>query len=40
MRLDDNVNKDFIEIRYDGMDWIQLAQDKSTGQFCDYSNEP
>jgi hypothetical protein len=35
----DNIKMDLREIGWDGMDWIDLAQDTSKGS-CEDGNEP
>jgi hypothetical protein len=29
-RWEDNIKADLQEVKYDGMDWIELAQDRDT----------
>jgi hypothetical protein len=36
---EDNIKMDVREIVWDGMDWIDLAQDRNKGS-CEHGNEP
>jgi hypothetical protein len=36
----DNIKMDLREIGWDGMDWINLAQDRDSGVSCEHGNEP
>jgi hypothetical protein len=38
-RWADNIKMDLREIGWDGMDWIELAQDRDQGS-CEHGNEP
>jgi hypothetical protein len=40
-RWEDNIKMNLREIRIDGANWIQLAQDKGpVAGFCEHGNEP
>jgi hypothetical protein len=40
-RCVDNIKMDLREIKWDGMDWIVLAQDRDqVGGSCEHGNEP
>jgi hypothetical protein len=39
-RSEDNIKMDLREIRIDGANWIQLAQDGPVAGFCEHADEP
>jgi hypothetical protein len=39
-KWEDNIKMDLREIGIDGANWIQLAQDRVRGGFCEHGNEP
>jgi hypothetical protein len=39
-RCVDNIKIDVREIGWDGMDWIDLAEDRDQWRACEHSNEP
>ena len=38
-RWEDNIEMDLKEIRWEAVDWIDVAQDKDVSGFCDHGNE-
>jgi hypothetical protein len=36
----DNIKMDLREIGWDGMDWIDLTQDRAVEASCEHGNEP
>ena len=39
-RWGDNIKMGVQEMRWEGMDWIDLAQDRELGGGCEWGNEP
>jgi hypothetical protein len=39
-RWEDNIRMDLREIRWEDVDWIHLAQDRTVADSCEHSNEP
>jgi hypothetical protein len=36
----DNIKIDLRDIRWDGVDWIDIAQDRDVEGFCEHGIEP
>jgi hypothetical protein len=39
LRWEDNIKMDFLEVRCDDIDWIDLVQDRDVADTCECGNE-